>query len=152
MGAFVQRTVARFAACGSIFSSVVTETVTKSRELGIMTTIRALIVDYSTSTAQSAVVTTVIDREQISKTIRQGGRAVWLDVSEEESAADTTASRDWLAQTMAMSRAMFERTLPFCDEAPVVTLGFALPIANRRERYHVAYSPFKHIHGLERKF
>lgn len=98
-----------------------------------MTTIRALIVDYSSSTTQSPTVSVVTDREQIGKAIRQGGRAVWLDVAEDDLATEMATTRDWLSQVLTVPRMVFERTLPFCDVEPVTAFGFAVPVTNRRD-------------------
>jgi Mg2+ and Co2+ transporter CorA len=91
-----------------------------------MTAVRAVIVDYAGKTPTVMLAT---DRDQIGKAIRQGGRAIWLDVTETDAPSEL---RDWLAETVKVPRATFERILPFCDPEPL-SLGFALPALNRRD-------------------
>ena len=92
-----------------------------------MTTIRALIVE----TSPLFGVTRSADRDQISKAIRQGGRRVWLDVSED--APPAAPDRDWLAQVVGLPRVLWEQAIPFCAEGPLLALALTLPPVTRRE-------------------
>lgn len=77
-------------------------------------TVRALIADFN---ADPPTITQSTDRELIAKVIRQGGRRVWLDVSDANS-----TTLDWLAEVIHLPRALFDYRHPFYEEDPVICL------------------------------
>ncbi|MHB8624988.1 MAG: CorA family divalent cation transporter [Aggregatilineales bacterium] len=79
--------------------------------------VRALIVDY---TPDPPTITETKDRELIAKVIRQGGRHVWLDVSDADS-----GTLDWLSQTLNVSAVLLALDPPFYEREPF--LAFGLP-------------------------
>ena len=81
--------------------------------------IRALIADY---TPDPPTITPTTDRDLIAKVIRQGGRRVWLDVNDPDS-----ATLEWIAQTFGVSALLLASDAPFYQHEPF--LAFGLPIA-----------------------